>query len=215
MRAEPRLRKIIQDYPVGYIVVHTDLILRYTGRSTVQEVIGYLNSLPELFARCLSRVRRSSTGPSWHPDGCPPRTPPEIEPGVYQIDVGSSGDEPYLGWGWHWQEEIVPGVTARWTGQFPQADVYVELPPGQYTVTLAVQAYQQARTLRLDVNGETVGEAVIQPDSLQTVTFEIPAASTAEGRFLTLRLDYGEATPIEGANRALALMVDWIRFTRG
>jgi hypothetical protein len=213
-RAETRLREIIPDYPVGYIVVHTDLILRYTGHLAVQEVIGYLNSLPDLLCPVFVEGPAVVYRTAWHPDGCPPRTPPEVEPGVYQIDVGSSGDEPYLGWGWHWQEEIVPGLTARWTGQFPQADVYVELPPGEYTVTLALQSYQQARTLKLDVNGATVGEMEALPDSLQTVTFDIPADFTAEGDFLTLRLDYGEAQPVEGAGRALALLVDWIRFTR-
>jgi hypothetical protein len=214
-KAESRLREIMPDYPVGYIVVHSDLILRYTGHSTVQEVIGYLNSLPDLLCPVFVEGPAVVYRTTWHPDGCPPRTPPEIEPGAYQIDVGSSGDEPYLGWGWYWQEEIVPGLTARWTGQLPQADVYAELPPGTYTVTLAVQAYQQARTLRLDVNGVTVGETVIAPDSLQTVTFDIPADLTAEGGFLTLTLDDGEAEPVEGAGRALMLLVDWIRFTRG
>jgi hypothetical protein len=213
-RAESRLREIIWDYPVGYIVVHSDLILRYTGRSTVQEVIGYLNRLPDLLCPVFVEGPAVVYRTAWHPDGCPPRTPPEIAPGVYQIDVGSSGDEPYLGWGWHWQEEIVPGLTARWTGQFPQADVYAQLPPGEYRVTLETQAYQQARTLRLDVNGVKVGETTITPDSLQAVTFDIPAALTADGGFLTLRLDYGEAEPVEGAGRSLALLVDWIQFTR-
>jgi hypothetical protein len=213
-KAKSRLAEIIPDYPVGYVVVHGDLILRYTGRSTVQEVIGYLNSLPDLLCPVFVEGPAVVYRTVWHPDGCPPRTPPEVEPGVYQIDVGSSGDEPYLGWGWHWQEEIVPGLTARWTGQLPQADVYAELPPGKYSMTLAAQAYQQTRTLHLDVNGVTVGETVIAPDSLQTVAFDIPADLTAEGDFLTLTLDYGEAEPVEGAGRALALLVDWIRFTR-
>jgi hypothetical protein len=211
-RAEPRLRKIIRDYPVGYIVVHTDMILKYTGRSTVQEVIGYLNSLPDLLCPVFVEGPAVVYRTAWHPDGCPPRTPPEIEPGVYQIDVGSSGDESYLGWGWHWPEEIVPGLTARWTGQFPQAEVYADLPPGEYTVTLAVQSYQVARTLRAQVNGVAIGEAAISPDGLQTVAFHIPANLTRDRRFLTLTLDYGEG--VAANDRTLALLVDWIRFTR-
>jgi hypothetical protein len=211
-KAAPRLREIIYDYPVGYIVVHTDLIQRYTGRSTVEEVLGYLNRLPELVCPVFVEGPAVVYRTVWHPDGCPPRTPPEVEPGVYQIDVGSSGDEPYLGWGWHRQEEIVPGLTARWTGLLPQADVYAELPPGEYTVTLAAQAYQAPRTLRLRVNGLAAGEMTVPAESLEAVTFSIPAHLTGEGAFLTLTLDYGAGEPV--ADRDLALLVDWIRFTR-
>ena len=39
-----------------------------------------------------------------------------------------------------------------------------------------MQAYQQARTLRLDVNGVTVGKTAIAPDNLQMVTVDIPGA---------------------------------------
>jgi hypothetical protein len=211
-KATPRLREIIYDYPVGYIVVHTDLILRYTGRSTVEEVLGYLNRLPELVCPVFVEGPAVVYRTAWHPGGCPPRTPPEVEPGVYQIDLGSSGDEPYLGWGWHWQEEIVPGLTARWTGLLPEADVYAQLPPGEYTVTLAAQSYQTPRPLRLTVNGVAAGEMTVPAGSLETVTFSIPANLTGEGAFLTLTLDYGAAEPV--ADRELALLVDWIRFAR-
>jgi hypothetical protein len=207
-----RLEQIIREYPVGYFVIHTELILKYTGRSTVQEVLGYFNSLPgqvcPVFVEGPAVVYRTV----WHPDGCPPRTPPEIAPGVYQIDVGSRGDEPYLGWGWHWQEEIVPGLSARWTGQFPQSQVYVNLPRGAYTVTLAAQSYQQARALRLEVNGTPAGEVTVSPDRLEAVTFSIPADLT--GGFLTLTLDYDAPQEVAPGDRALALLVDWIQFAR-
>ncbi len=211
-KAAARLRQIIYDYPVGYVVVHTDLILRYTGHSTVEEVLGYLNRLPDLVCPAFVEGPVVAYRTVWHPDGCPPRTPPQMAPGTYQIDVGSSGDQPYLGWGWHWQEEIVPGLTARWTGLLPQADVFAELPPGEYSITLAVQSYLSSRTLRLRANGVPLCDVAVGAASLETVTCSIPAELTADGAFLTLTLGYDVAGPV--ADRALALLVDWVRFTR-
>lgn len=31
----------------------------------------------------------------------------KLETGVYHIDIGSSGDERFIGWGWHWPELLV------------------------------------------------------------------------------------------------------------
>ncbi|NWF70716.1 MAG: hypothetical protein HXY40_16650, partial [Chloroflexi bacterium] len=97
---EAEMRDIFYGWPVGYIVIHQDVIGRFT--STNQEIIGYFNSLPDLL--CPVWVERDGVvfRTAWHPDGCPARTPLEIETGVYQIDVGAAGDERYIGWGWHW-----------------------------------------------------------------------------------------------------------------
>jgi hypothetical protein len=134
---------------------------------------------------------------AWHP-WLPARTPPEIAPSSAGSTWQRGNDKP-LG---PWQEEIVPGLSARWTGQFPQSQVYVNLPRGAYTVTLAAQSYLQARTLRLEVNGTTTGEVTLSPDSLEAVTFSIPADLT--GGFMTLTLDYDapqEVAPGDGAAR--------------
>src|SRR5690606_17385445 len=87
--ARAELERIIFDWPVGYIIVHQDLI----GREgpTVQEVIGWLNAQADLLCPVWVEGDAVVYRTAWHPDGCPPRTPPEVEPGVYQIDVGSPG----------------------------------------------------------------------------------------------------------------------------
>ncbi|MBN2303229.1 MAG: hypothetical protein JXQ72_02050, partial [Anaerolineae bacterium] len=214
-QAADRLRAIIYGYPVGYIVVHTDWIDRYTGRSTTQEVVGYLNSLPELVCPVAVEDTAGKIAiayrTAWHPDDCPARTPPEIAPGVYQIDVGNLDDAGFLGWGWHWREEIVPGLTARWTGQLDQADLYVELPRGVYTITLAAQSFNQARDLRILANGELLGTVTVPAEGLAELRVDLPAELT--GDFLTLTLDYDAPEPVAGgADRDLAVMVDWVRF---
>ncbi len=212
-RAEARLRAIIPGYPVGYLVVHTDWIDRYTGRSTTQEVLGWLNSLPDLLCPVFEEGAAVVYRTVWHPDGCPPRTPPEIAPGVFRLDVGTAGDAGFLGWGWHWAEEIVPGLTARWTGQLPQTEVYVELPPGDYTLTLAAQSFERARELRILAGDVLLGAVTVAADGLAEYTFDLPAAHT--GGFLALTLAYDAPQPAgDGADRPLALLVDWLRFER-
>jgi len=216
-RVEAQLRQRINNWPMGYIVIHQDAI----GRSgpTNQEIIGYFNSLDDLL--CPVWVERDAVvyRTSWHPDGCPPRTPPEVEPGVYQIDIGASGDERYIGWGWHWQEDI-SGITIRWSGEYPQTKIYADLPPGAYEVSISAQAYAQTRLLRLLVNDTPLaGQQEVTADALRTYTFQIPASAIGDGKHVTLTLDYdGAIAPADIGQgedtRKLALMVDWIRFAR-
>lgn len=213
---EPRLRQIIDEWPVGYVVVHQDMI----GRATVtpQEIVGYLNSVGDLL--CPVWVERDAVvyRSASHPLPCPPRTPPEAEPGVYQIDLGSSGDERYIGWGWHWSEDV--GVTWRWAGEYPQALLYVDLPPGDYTVSLAAQAFHEARTLTVLAGDTALGDPVtVAPGSLQTFTFSLPAALVGQGQHITLTLAYDAVVvPQEIGQsadpRRLSIAVDWLRFER-
>ncbi len=222
---EAELRKIINEWPVGYIVVHQDDIGR--NGPTPQEIIGYLNSLPELV--CPIWVERDAVvyRTYWHPDGCPPRIPSETETGVYRIDIGSSGDEKFIGWGWHWPELVGADTTWRWTGEYPQTKLYVDLPSGSYQVSLAAQAFWEARTIRLLVNdvplsvvssaSESDTQTVIQPNSLQTITFTLPAAVVGAGKNLKVTLDYdGVVVPKEVGQsedpRKLAVAVDWVEF---
>ncbi len=216
-KVEAQLRQRIFEWPIGYIVVHQDWIGRAT--STDQEVIGYLNSLGDLL--CPVAVEQDAVfyRTAWHPDGCPPRTPPESAPGVYTIEIGSPGDEAYIGWGWHYQEQV-SGLTLRWTGEYPQTQVYVDLPPDAYTVTLSAQAYHEARQLRLLVNDVPLGDPVtVSVDSLHEYYFSLPASVLGAGKHAKLTLDYDAViTPAEvgqGADtRKLAVAVDWIRFAR-
>ncbi len=220
---EAQLRQRIYDYPIGYIVIHRELIGQES--STVQEIIGYFNSLDDLL--CPYTVEGASVvyRTRWHPDGCPPRTPPESEPGVYTIDIGAADDVRYVGWGWHYAEPV-GGLTLRWAGNpadariHAQTQVYVDLPASSYQVTLSAQAYDEPRQLRLLVNGEPAGATVtVSTETLREYSFSVPKEMLGDGKRVTLTLDYdGWRVPAEvgaGADtRQLAVAVDWIRFTR-
>ncbi len=222
-KVEPELRQIINEWPVGYIVVHQDDIGR--NGPTPQEIIGYLNSLPDLV--CPVWVERDAVvyRTFWHPDGCPPRTPPQTESGAYRIDIGSSGDERFIGWGWHWPEQVGADTTWRWTGEYPQTKLYVDLPPGAYQVSFAAQAFWEARQVRLLVNdvplsvaSSTEESVTVLPDTLQTFSFSLPADLVGQGKHLTLSLDYDAViVPKEVGQsedpRKLAVAVDWVAFT--
>jgi len=212
---EPQLRDIIFNWPVGYIVIHEDFIER--NAPTLQEIYGYFNSLPDLLCPVFIEPGAVAYRTAWHPDGCPARIPPEIEPDVYQIDIGTRGDERYIGWGWHWPESVA-GLTLRWTGEYPQTRLYFDLPPGDYELTLSVQAFWEGQQVRLLVNEVPLGEMQpVAPDNLQTLTFALPADVVGDGQHLTLTLDYdGWIVPAEVGQsadpRKLAIAVDWVRF---
>jgi hypothetical protein len=216
-KVEPELRQIIHDWPVGYVVVHQDDIGR--NGPTPQEIIGYFNTLDDLL--CPIWVERDALvyRTSWHPDGCPARTPPETEPGVYTVDIGASGDERYIGWGWHWPEIIGGGTTWRWTGEYPETRLYVDLPPGQYEVSLAAQAFWEARELRVLANDVLLGDPVrVATDSLQTFTFTLPAEVVGQAKHLTLTLAYDSVIVPKDVGqsddpRKLAVAVDWVKFS--
>jgi hypothetical protein len=212
---EQQLRERIFSYPIGYIVIHQDYIGRNTP--TVQEIVGYFNTLPDLLCPYIVEGEAIVYRTVWHPDGCAGRTPPEIEPGVYQIDIGTPGDEFYIGWGYHWQEQL-PGVTLRWTGEYPQTQTYVDLPPNAYTLTVAMQAFWAARTVQMLVNDVPVGEPfTVVTDVLQEYTVSIPADLIGDGQHITITLDYDAViVPVEVGQssdpRRLAVGVDWLEF---
>jgi hypothetical protein len=216
---EAQLRRIIPEWPLGYIVLHQDDIGR--NGPTPQEIIGFLNQLDDLV--CPLWVERDAVvyRTYLHPDGCPPRTPPEVEPAVYEIDIGSSGDERFIGWGWHWLEQISPETNWRWMGEYAETQVYLDLPPGDYELSLAAQAFWEARTLQVWVNETRLDptEAVVQPDGLQMLRWRLPAAVVGAGDHLTVTLRYDAVVvPAEIGQsadpRRLALAVDWLRWAR-
>ncbi len=224
---EPELQRIISEWPVGYIVVHQDEIGRYGP--TPQEIIGYFNALNDLL--CPVWIERDAVvyRTAWHPDGCPARTPLETEPGVYTIDIGSSGDERYIGWGWHWPETVGGATTWRWTGEYPDTKLYLDLPPGDYQVSLAAQAFAEPRELQVLVNGHPLSNALerglggevvqVTTDTLQTFTFTLTAEVVGQGKHLTLTLAYDSVIVPRDIGqsddpRKLAIAVDWVRFER-
>jgi hypothetical protein len=214
---ENQLRERIFEWPIGYVVIHQDTIGRVGP--TNQEIVGYFNTLPDLLCPVFVEGDAVAYRTAWHPDGCPERIPPEIEPGLYQIDIGSVGDEKFIGWGWHGPENIA-GISVRWNGEYPQTQSYVDLPFGGYEISLSAQAFNEPRTLRVLVNDTPLDEPVsVSTESLQTFTFTLPAEIVGDGQQLNLTLDYdGWVVPNDvnqgGDMRKLALMVDWIRFQR-
>jgi hypothetical protein len=212
---EAELRDHIFNYPIGYIVIHQDYIGRNTP--TIQEIVGYFNSLPDLLCPYTVEGEVIVYRTAWHPDGCADRTPPQLDSGAYQIDIGTAGDEFFIGWGWHWQERVA-GLTLRWTGEYPQADVYLDLPPQSYTLTFAAQAFYETRSVQVLVDGVTVGEPLeISTDTLHEYSVAIPSDVVGDGQHLTLTLSYdGIVSPADvgqGDPRRLAIAVDWLRFT--
>ena len=214
-RAEARLRAIIADYPVGYIVVHTDLIARFTGLATVDEVLGYLNGLPDLLCPLWREGDALAYRTTWHPDGCPPRVPAEVEPGVYEIDLGAPDDVSFIGAGWHWPEAPVPGLDVRWTGVGRHADLFFDLPEGgDYALVIRAQSYETARTLRVSMNGAEIGAATVAPDGLADYTLTIPAAAVGDGRGLALGIESDPPAPVPDGSRTIALMIERVRLSR-
>ena len=214
---EAQLRERIVDWPIGYIIVHQDIIGRIGP--TAQEIIGYFNSLDDLLCPVWVEGDAVVYRTAAHPDGCPGRIPEEIEPNVFAIDSGTSGDERYIGAGWHWPESVFD-VTLRWTGAASQTQFYADLPPDDYTVTITAQAFWETRELQLLVNAAPLGDPVsVEKDGLQNLTFDLPADRVGDGKHLTFTLAYDAAVvPVEvgqsADERPLAIAVDRIQFER-
>jgi hypothetical protein len=213
---EPQLQQRIFDWPIGYIVIHRDLV----GREAIanQEIIGYFNSLPDLLCPLWIEGDAVVFRTASHPDGCPGRAPPEIEPDVYQIDIGAAGDEHFIGMGWH-RQEVIAGLPMRWAGQEPQTHLYVDLPPGTYQLELTAQAFQRDRELEIQVNGESVGATTVPVDGLAPLRFTIPADLIGDGQHIDITLIYDSADrPVDLGlgedTRKLALLIDSVIFTR-
>lgn len=210
---EAQLRERIFSYPIGYFVIHRRFIDPGRFPTVVDEIVSYFNALPDLL--CPYTIERDVIvyRTTWHPDGCPTRTPSEIEAGVYQVDIGAPQDVFHIGAGWHWQEDVA-GLSARWMGAAPQTTLYVDLPPASYQVTFTAQAYLEARMVQMWVNGVPVGDLLmVMPDRLREYGVEVPAEVIGDGEYVTLTFAYDEVRLPEGGDtRALALLVDWVRF---
>jgi len=204
----------INDYPIGYILIHSRLFEPNTP--VLGEMLGFFNAQDDLLCPPVTERDLIVYRTRWHPDGCSPRTPPESEPGVYIIDIGAD-DNVYLGDGWHWRENIFD-LTMRWAGETARADLYIDLPPGDYEVTFNAQAFWQARQLMLLVNDQALGEPVtVMPNVFQTFTFEVPAEFIGDERHITLSFAYDDviipAQIGQSADpRALSVMIDTVQF---
>jgi hypothetical protein len=216
-RVTEQLRERIFEWPIGYIVVHQDYIRRNGAQPL--EITGFFNALDDLLCPPVVEGDAVFYRTTWHPDGCAPRTPSESEPGLYRVDIGSAGDESFLGWGWHWQEDVA-GLTLRWAGDQPQAKIYVDLPPGDYRITVSMQAFWEPRRVWLLVNDTPLsGEVTVSDSSLQAYTFDLPADLLGDGQHAVVTVAYDSwlvpADLGQGADqRRLAVAADWIQFER-
>jgi hypothetical protein len=212
-----QLQERIFDWHIGYIVVHRDLIGR--DSSTVQEILGFFNAQDDLLCPYTVEGDAIVYRTRWHPDGCPPRTPTQTALGVFTLDIGTPGDEGFLGSSWYYPENIF-GTTLRWIGMEAQNQLYLDLPLGAYQLTLSAQAYQQPRSLRLLVNDSVLENTVtVTEDALHEYTFDIPEQMLGDGKNVKLTLQYDTwSVPAEigqgSDTRKLSIALDWLRFTR-
>ncbi len=212
-----QLRERVFGYPIGYVVIHTQLIDPYAP--TLTEITSFLNTQTDALCPPIVEADLIAYRTQWHPDGCGMRTPPESVSGVYVIDVGSlddmrywmrvSDDQPSM----IYPPELVFDLRVRWMGD--QARLAVDLPPGVYTMTLRAQAFEQPRVLSLRHLGEKslLGTITIAPGALTDYMIEMVGGS------LTLDLiSDGTQSPADVGlgddTRELSIMLDSITFTR-
>ena len=217
-----QLRQRTDDWPLGYIVIHRDLL--GDDNNTFQEIVGYLNQQGDLL--CPPLIEGDGVAyPARGRPTCAPRTPPQNAEGAYVIDIGAPTDAAYLGWGWHYAEDVA-GLSVRWTGdwadlvfgienwrpgQHRYADLVFDLPPGAYDMTLTAQALGEARTVTPILNGEPLDSLVISAETLADYTIELPADLVTDGDNVTLRLACDDL--VDAGPRRVALMIDRLTFT--
>jgi len=204
----------VYEYPIGYIVIHTRLLDSNTP--VLQEMLAFFNAQDDLLCPPVTERDLIAYRTRWHPDGCEARTPPQTEPGVYEVDIGAD-DNAYLGSGWHWRENIFD-LTMRWAGAAPRADLFLDLPPGDYQLTFTAQSFAQPRTIRVLVNDSPLGDPfTILPDAFSAFTVDVPAALSDDGRHIRLSFVYDDVVvPADIGQsadpRPLAIMLDTVQW---
>jgi hypothetical protein len=139
----------------------------------------------------------------WEKDGY--RAYRVVQPSIpfpFRLDLGTPGNEPYLGQGWDIQPDEKPfDVTATWiTGR--TADFYLPLAePAHIRLGLAIAplAYEgaPAQTVTVSVNGAPVQIDRALDTGWQTLEIAVPASATRRGPN-RVRLEFGwSATPRE------------------
>lgn len=214
-RVTELLRERIFQYPIGYIVIHGDLI--GATNAALGEMIGYLNSQNDLLCPPTTERELVIYRTRWHPDGCAPRTPAQTDSDVLQIDIGGD-DTAYLGMGWHWRESIFD-TTVRWMGAAPETELFIDLPARDCVMRFNAQSFWEARTLTVMLDDAVMGDPMtITPDSFQSFSVELSADAIGDGIHNRIRFVYDAAVvPVEvgqsADERALAVMIDRIEFT--
>ncbi len=208
------LRDRIFNYPIGYIVIHSDLI--GTTSPAFGEMIGYLNGQNDLVCPPSTEGNLIVYRTRWHPDGCAPRTPPQTHANTWQIDIGGE-DTAYLGMGWHWRESIFE-TTVRWVGAAPEAELFIDLPPRDCEMRFNAQSFWEPRTLTVMLDDTVISDLLtVAPDSMQSFAVDLNASALGDGVHRRIRFVYDAAVvPVEvgqsADERALAVMIDTIDF---
>lgn len=208
----------VYGYPIGYLMVHSDLF----GREApiVGEIVGYLNQQDDLLCPPLVEDALIAYRTQAHPDDCPVRFPTD---GV--IDIGTPGDETYLGWGWHYAETIA-GITARWSGaafpleaaDAPTAVLYVDLPAAVEQVTITAQAFVSDRLLTVTLDGErlTPTPITVSAAGLAEYAVDLPPGRTDRSHAAIALIVDAAPSPAElgpsADQRPLGLLIDRVTF---
>ncbi|NJL94658.1 MAG: hypothetical protein HC915_13515 [Anaerolineae bacterium] len=184
----PGLHSLAEAWNIGYIVVNQGFLKPETNQA--QEIIGFLNSLPQSFCPVTVEgsgvLYRAHTHPAF--DQCPPRFPDDG-----QIIFGLPGDERFTGLGFH-RAEVIGGPPARWLGAFGLGDawLYLDLPPGQpQEFTFTATAFHQERRVRLYVNERLAAAWTISPQGYDNYRAQVGADLIGTGEHITVRLDTG------------------------
>ncbi|MBK8022708.1 MAG: hypothetical protein IPK19_15055 [Chloroflexi bacterium] len=232
---EAQMRQRIADWPIGYFVIHRDLIA--PDQSAINEIITFFNAHPDLVCWAATEGDLVAYRTTSHPDGCGSLSPNDmvcwksptaldsgcgINPGSGDnaasivINLGGDSEIPFLGPGWYYPEAIFD-TTIRWAGAAETAAVFATLAPGAYSLTVTGQAFHEPRAVTLLIDGSPVGAPVtIAPDALRdyAFAFELEGESSAAERVnIALAFD-DRLTPREAGlgedDRTLAIMVDRI-----
>jgi len=220
-RAAVELKRYVDEWPVGYVVVHQD----WMAQDRTLETLAFFNSHTSL---CFVEVEGDAVlyRTSSHPKGCPPRLPPQVDSGDYTIHFGEPGDEGFTGHGWYGPETI-GGETARWAGGRQEALLYASLPTGPaYSMTFRATAFEETRTVKVvvgsrvagDIQPEQLGFVTIEPGGWRDYTLSIPADVVAGAHgdiVLSLSADgmvSAAALGLSADERPLTVAYDWVRF---
>jgi hypothetical protein len=186
-----QLEQYVMDWPIGYMIVYQDAM----QGEKLQDILGILNGLPFL---CPVTVERDAVffRTEAHPlfAECPARHLPEVAPGTYEIPFGLPGDELFIGRGFY-PHDVIGGPPGRWMGAYDlgEADLFIDLPQGDYTMTLEATAFAEAQTVRVLANGQEIGAIEVQPEGFQAYPLSVPANVLGNDGQLSLRLIYDHA----------------------
>ncbi len=210
-RVTELLRRRIFDYPIGYIVIHGDLV--GSTSPALSELIAYLNSQHDLVCPPTSEGDLIVYRTRWHPDGC---TPLQSSDQALQIDIGGN-DIAYLGAGWHWRESIF-ATTVRWMGAASEAELFVDLPPRDCEMRFNAQSFWEARTLTVMLDDTVISESLtVLTDLMQSFVLHLNADVIGDSLRHRIRFAYDSViVPAEvgqsADQRALSVMIDTIDF---